>query len=198
MFSERTTLWLGTVIRRGKPLVGPALSVAVFLSTAPFAVFDFDPHHDGNLLEAAIGVQEGKALFKEVLTQYGPVTTWYLSLWVGVLPEHPAVALRASHLAMVLFTGLFLGDLGRVAPRSLRLTSGTTWSLSTVWLLTNDVFYGVAMLPWPSMVASFLTTAITYFVALAWSAKGRSPGISNMSLGLCSSLLNTNLSNPEF
>ena len=139
----------------------------VFGATLIFSFFDFDPHHDGYLLAAAIGVHEGNLLFRDVFTQYGPLTTWYQSLWIGLIPAYPAVALRASHLALVFGTALLLGDLGRITSKRYGLSSTLTWTLSLFWLLSNDVFYGVAMLPWSSMLATFMIVAITYLTVLA-------------------------------
>ncbi|MBR2873133.1 MAG: hypothetical protein IKB99_06525, partial [Lentisphaeria bacterium] len=45
-----TILWFGTMAR-----------------------FGFDPHHDGIMLGAAGAAAEGKLLFKEVFSQYGPL-----------------------------------------------------------------------------------------------------------------------------
>lgn len=154
--------------------------LAVFVATIPFAVFDFDPHHDGYLLAAAIAVNDGSVLFRDVFTQYGPITTWWQALWIGILPEQPVLALRASNLALIFITGILIGDLGRVAPQGTPLTSAGTWLIAILWLLTNDVFYGVAMHPWSSMISSFITISIAYVGALALRTRTQSVFGSNI------------------
>lgn len=142
---------------------GASYLVTVII-TAHFALFDFDVHHDGYMLATAIGVAEGKHLFSEVFTQYGPLTAWYQSLWVFFMQDHPALALRLSHLLLIIGSSLMMGALGRVAPKGTGLTPSITWPISLFWLLLNDVFYGVAMIPWPSMLATFLIVVANYLI----------------------------------
>ena len=86
------------------------LALSVFLAQFAyfglFARLDPEPHHDGVMLAAAIGVSEGKIPNKDVFTQYGPLTPLLQGMWLR-LTEPTLLSLR-------IFTSLLLAGCGLV------------------------------------------------------------------------------------
>lgn len=147
-------------------------SVAAFGLLSLFSVLDFDPHHDGVMLAPAIAVAEGLPLFSGAFSQYGPVTHWLHGTWLFFWPGAAAVGLRTLNSVLIVVTAHLLADLGRVAPKSWRVSSSWTFPLAWVWFLLNDVFLGVPMLPWSSVLASLILVTIVHLLA----RRSRLPG----------------------
>jgi len=117
----------------------PAAIVGFGFLTAlwPFARLDFDRHHDGYMLTAAIAHHTGLDLHREVAMQYGPLTTWTQELFLH-LPIAPAFALRIWTILLLAATAAIIADLGRVAPDSWRLNLWTSSGAAVVWALMCD------------------------------------------------------------
>lgn len=146
-------------------LANALLAIATCLALALFAFLDFDPHHDGVMLAPAIAVSEGKAVFSEVFSQYGPVSHWIHAAWLGIWPWGAAAGLRAFNVLAIGLTVFLVADVARVAPPAWGLHPKVFFVLGLVWALANDVFFGVPMLPWSSVVASAMLVSIAYLIA---------------------------------
>ena len=133
-------------------LTGIALfTVAI---TAPFAIRDPDPHHDGIQYGAALGVSEGLNIQSEVFSQYGPVTAWIhgMTLWL-VGPELIWIRLLHVFLVMgiafamylILYRTLRLNSLAALAPIAW-VASCPDWTVEQPYL---------QFWPWPSVLFDF-------------------------------------------
>ena len=129
------------------PLLILTLEIIYFLS---FARLDPEPHHDGVLLAAAIGVSEGKIPNKEVFTQYGPVTPLFQGLWLRFT--------EPSLLSLRIFTALLLAICGLVLFLILKsITNLYLASLVSIsWAVSYPFFILPINLPWASIIATLL------------------------------------------
>jgi hypothetical protein len=108
------------------------------------------------MLTAAIGHHAGLDLHREVAMQYGPLTTWTQELFLH-LPIAPAFALRIWTILLLAATAAIIADLGRIAPVSWRLNLWTSSGAAVAWVLMCDLWLGITLHPWSSVLAAFLT-----------------------------------------
>jgi hypothetical protein len=154
---------------------GPAAvgAFGALLLLLPFSRLDFDEHHDGYMVAQAIAVSEGLVAHSEVFAQYGPVAPWVQSLLVA-LPVGPVLAIRLGNAAFIALTVFLVADFGRVAPISWRISKRAAWLASATWLVLADVWFGVRMLPWSSVIVAFLVMGGLYAIAQSSSASSQS------------------------
>jgi hypothetical protein len=60
------------------------VGVMTFCIFYPFASIGIDSHHDGIMLKPAMDILSNQILFRESFTQYGALTTYIQSLFLGV------------------------------------------------------------------------------------------------------------------
>lgn len=143
-------------LRRVPWLPAAIAGLGAFALLVPFARLDFDPHHDGYVLAAAIGVHEGLHVHSDIFAQYGPVLPWLQGAAL-FLPFGPALDLRLLNAALLAVSVFLLADLGRVTPTSWPITKRTGWWAAVAWFLLSDIWLYSPMLPWSSTVAIVLT-----------------------------------------
>jgi len=158
-------------------VVAPLVGLSFFVLQLPFARFNFDSHHDGYMLAAAIAVRDGALIHRDVITQYGPITSLIHATWL-LLPLGPALALRIGTIVMNSLTAMLIADIGRVAPRAWGISQTASVAASLGWILLNDTYrpegimtWAVATLPWSSALATFFLTAASWLLAIG-SKKG--------------------------
>jgi hypothetical protein len=120
-----------------------------FAILSPFTSLDFDKHHDGYILGTAIGIDSGLAQFKEVFSQYGPISPVLNSLVVS-LSDQPMLNIRFLNIFLISLTSaLFVNTLKYISLKQnyFRVAAYLT---PVIWILTFDSIYGNAMLPWNS------------------------------------------------
>jgi len=143
------------------------LALSVFLAQFAyfglFARLDPEPHHDGVMLAAAIGVSEGKIPNKDVFTQYGPLTPLLQGMWLR-LTEPTLLSLR-------IFTSLLLAGCGLVLflilKSRLRLSLAVLVTFS--WAVSYPFFILPVNLPWASIFATLFTLIATLTLSSAKS-----------------------------
>jgi len=143
--------------------------------TLPLSFLDFDTHHDGVMVAPAVAVAEGVPLFSGVFSQYGPVTHWLHGMFLFIWPFGDALGLRIINTLLIAATAALMVDVARVAPERWKIRQRDLVVLSLLWILTNDVFIGVPMLPWSSVVASLTLVLIVWLFGSYESKLGR-PG----------------------
>ena len=141
-----------TMIRVMFPFLVLILELIYFLS---FARLDPEPHHDGVMLAAAIGVSEGKIPNKDVFTQYGPLTPLFQGIWLRFT--------EPSLLSLRIFTALLLAMCGLIL--FLILKSFTNLYLASLisisWAVSYPFFILPMNLPWASVIATlFILTSM--------------------------------------
>lgn len=126
------------------------LTAYIYFRAAPLQV---DPHHDGIILGAAIGVADGHSIHSGVFSQYGPLPA-LLQGAVLALTSRDMLALRNLTAIMCLAIGFALYRLALkfVHEHLAKLTSLFWLLVSTVWVTQ---FPG-ALLPWPSLISTLL------------------------------------------
>jgi hypothetical protein len=134
------------------PFLVLILELIYFLS---FARLDPEPHHDGVMLAAAIGVSEGKIPNKDVFTQYGPLTPLFQGIWLRFT--------EPNLLSLRIFTALLLAVCGLIL--FLILKSFTNLYLASLisisWAVSYPYFILPMNLPWASVIATlFILTSI--------------------------------------
>lgn len=129
-----------------------AISLLALVSAIPFALLDFDAHHDGLMATAAVAVRDGYRIHAEVFSQYGPVTSWLQGL-AATLISQPAVAIRILNVVAIAITAFAVAELGRRMPRAWPVSrSASRWAAFS-WIVVADYFLWVPMLPWSSVLA---------------------------------------------
>ena len=154
--------------------IAPTIGLAFFLIQIPFARLAFDSHHDGYMLAAAIGVKEGGVIHRDVISQYGPITTLAHSL-VLLLPFGSVLLLRLVTAFQLALTAALITDLGRVAPNTWSVRLSFTSSAVLAWIVLNDAWRGTAVLPWSSVTAGTLLAAAAWLIANG-SSRDLAPG----------------------
>lgn len=120
-------------------LIPLALFALEFLYFTYIHSWEVDPHHDGIMYTAAVGVYEGKIPHKDFFAQYGPVTPIIQGFWFRVTePTLFNLKLLTSLGLALVGTLLFFAVKRRVSVLSAAL-------LSICWTLTGP--FG---LPWSS------------------------------------------------
>ena len=140
------------MIRVMSPFLVLILELIYFVT---FAKLDPEPHHDGAMLAAAIGVSEGRIPNKEVFTQYGPLTPLFQGIWLRFT--------EPSLLSLRIFTALLLAICGLLL--FLILKSFTTLYLASLisisWAVSYPFFILPMNLPWASVIATlFVLTSM--------------------------------------
>jgi len=148
----------------GDRVAAVVMGAVTFAALVPVARIDFDRHHDGYMLAQAIAVHGGDAIQRDAFAQYGPVTPWLQSLAL-FLPIGPALSLRLLNVALISLSVFLMADFGHVAPTSWPWGRWTGFWAAGTWVVLADVWLGVAMLPWSSVLAGTLTIAMLYAAA---------------------------------
>lgn len=153
--------------------LGPSIKSSIFISVAafalfvPFALLDFDSHHDGYMLAQALSVNQGGLIFTDAFAQYGPGTPWFQSLFTSVFWQMPAVGIRLANVLVLSLTIFVMADFGRNMPDWWPVNNFSAKLAAIIWFITADVFYSVPMLPWSSALATLLALSTLYFVGRA-------------------------------
>jgi hypothetical protein len=116
---------------------------------AKLSILDFDGHHDGYILASAIGVSEGRILYRDVFWQYGPLQPYLLAALIKALPFlSPLIVVRLTGLVSILV--VFLVVLLQPTLRRQRKSEVLCMKLmvATLFLLLQDQYYGVPFLFW--------------------------------------------------
>ena len=133
---------------RKKVLRNIILFVVTVLWFGTMARFGFDAHHDGIMLGAAAAVAEGKLIFKEVFSQYGPLTIVIQSIPVWIFGAEDLVI----KFTTVFFYGLIAVLGTEIWERFLQRPFLWVW-YGCFFLLCP--FYLVPFHPWSSVYALF-------------------------------------------
>lgn len=157
-----------TLTRAAKGFSNPSVilgfsTLAVFLFMGRF---DFDGHHDGVMLAAAIAVSEGLSMHGQVYGHYGPITPWTQSLFLN-LPVSEAYALRVWIATHVALTAFFLSELGKILARQVGLSEWVGPIASMFWVLSSDSFANLRLLPWSSIQAGTLAVGFVLLLLKA-------------------------------
>ena len=158
---------------RGLP-TSLALGFLAAATALPFASLDFDRHHDGVMVAAAIAVRDGLLPNRDVFAQYGPVTPLLQGIWLRLFAE-PALGIRLLNVLLIAIAAFAMADLGRKAPKSWPISlSAGRWATVT-WIVLADHFLWVPALPWSSTVAATLQCLALLLIvrALHYSENGR-------------------------
>jgi len=119
------------------------LFVLEFFYLAYIHSWEVDPHHDGIVYTAAVGVYEGKVPNRDFFAQYGPVSPIIQGLWFR-LTEPTVWSLKIlTSLGLALIGALIYFGAKR------RLSSPTSSLLSICWVLSGP--FG---LPWSSVFST--------------------------------------------
>ena len=139
-------------------LIASALSAIAFIGNVKFAKFDFDPHHDGYVVAIAVAVRDHGVVFRDVFSQYGSVPAWLQGFWLRFFfLDQPALGLRILNVITISAIVFLLSLSGSNMPKNWHLKPWMGYFAAIAWLILNDVYTGVPMLPWPALIATFLT-----------------------------------------
>ena len=135
----------------------------VFLTTyfigSLFAPLNFDPHHQGLMMQGAMSFIEGQMLYRDVYYHYGPLTAilQYFSLVIG------GTSIYSLQIFTVLFYSLssvFLCLIwSRFLPTILVLLTYVCW-------LALSPYFIWMLLPWSSVIALFFLVLTSYLLIL--------------------------------
>lgn len=145
-------------------------SIVAFAVTAlvftPFAIRLVDQFHDGLMLKTALDLIDGRLLFRETFSIYGPLTPWMHAAALRFAGP-TLLTLKLSTVVLYAVTAaLLVATWARFLPIGLALLAWLVW-------LALPPFYqpSLALLPWPSVTA--LTFQALGLLALA--RLGRAP-----------------------
>lgn len=143
------------------------ISSFVFFVYFPFAKLDFDRHHDGLMVAIAIAASQGFKLGPEVDAGYGLVTAWIQGFFINLDIFGPLLTIRILNVIFISLIVFFMCDLSRVAPETWQINSSAMRLSAVTWILLCDLWVGVVMLPWPSVVVCAMVASALYFLAIA-------------------------------
>jgi hypothetical protein len=141
-----------------------AISVLAFGVALPFAHLDFDPHHDGVMVAAAVAVRDGAVIQRDAFAQYGPVTPIIQGFVLKFIHE-PVLGLRLVNVIAIAVVAFALADLGRRAPRYWPVSLSVGRWAALAWIAVADFFLWVPQLPWSSTIAAAILTLTLLFIA---------------------------------
>jgi hypothetical protein len=161
------------------PMLAFGITVLVF---APFAPHAIDPH-DGLMLKPALDVLSGQALYRDTMSQHGPLNT-YLQVGFLALLGPKLISLKIGTVVTYgLAAGLLAATWGRFLPPSL-----TALSL-LLWGALAHFYDGSAMYPWPSVNCLVFQAAGLFFLLKSTPNAGvlslAYPLLCGASAGLC-------------
>lgn len=61
--------------------------IVSYLVTLYFAVYGFEPHHDGFMFKTSLDVSRGMTMYKDTWSQYGGLTIWIQALFIRIFGE---------------------------------------------------------------------------------------------------------------
>jgi|LakMenEpi03Aug12_release.lakeMendotaPanAssembly.Ray.scaffolds.fasta_scaffold158424_2 hypothetical protein len=130
------------------------------------SILDFDGHHDAYVLASAIGVSEGRVLYRDIFWQYGPLQPYLLAVLIKALPFFsPLMVARLTGLALVLLT--FLVAILQPSLRTSKPNRIFEIKLITliIFLGLQDSYYGVPFLFWPNhLLIVFIALSVNQLV----------------------------------
>ena len=134
-----------------------ALVSYIYFRVAPLRA---DPHHDGVILSAAIGVSEGRDVLSQVFSQYGPLPPMVNSVFISVFGSQLLILRYFAAFQSLLLGVLIFANARRVSSNWVAVVLSLFWLFcSSVW---STAFPG-ALVCWPSMLASiFVLTGILF------------------------------------
>jgi hypothetical protein len=132
------------------------LSFLTFIFLIPFSRLDFDYHHDGYMLAQIIGIANGYEIHKEIFAQYGPVSPLVYSAFL-LLPLSPALSIRIGCVFLISIIVFLISDLGRKRISGFPISYKGTSLAAFIWILVCDAWWGVTILPWPSVISLLLS-----------------------------------------
>ena len=141
---------------------GLIFTVTVLVFSA-FGTLDFDSHHDGYVLGAAVAIRDGIAVHSGVHAQYGPIMPWTQALFLQ-LPLSEVLSLRIWSAIHLSGTAFVIASFGRVIPGELRLKPQHFWFASLSWVVSAPFLVSGFMLPWSSVQAAFTMTLSSYLL----------------------------------
>ncbi len=139
-------------------IVGHRSSLAVLagiVALGPFALLDFDLHHDGYMLAGAVALSDGGIVQNSAFMQYGPLFPALQSAALR-MPTQPTVALRILSLLIVLLTVAILARSGAGDPRWPVSHPGAFVGTLGWLLLADQPLMNIPFLPWVSGLMAFL------------------------------------------
>ncbi len=163
MYQKRNTSMYKSVLNYLRQYLLVIVLVIVFvfqiIKFVKLSILDFDGHQDGYILASAIGVSEGRVLYRDVFWQYGPLQPYFLATIIKVLPFFsPLMVARLTGVILVLLT--FLVALLQPSFSRKKLNQIVEIKLITLILLMGlqDSYYGVPFLFWPNHLLILLIT----------------------------------------
>ena len=130
-------------------LVGAAYAIALL----PFARLGVDPHHDGVMLHPALMVEREFVVHRDVLSQYGPLTSIVQAGFIFLLGPS-LLSIRVGSCILLACTGAVLLSLNR------RFFGTGIATVTMILSLCLTSFFSPTspMHPWPSDLMVFLVS----------------------------------------
>ena len=142
------------------------------------AFIDFDPHHDGILLAPVVGLLEGRSLYLEVFSQYGPIPAWLAAGFLFLFPGGDAIGLRILGVLLLGLSAFFIADSGRISNVAQRMPHSATITAALLWIFSWDGLLGTPLLTWSSLWASTILLSSLYLF-LRWTRSEERPVFSS-------------------
>lgn len=135
--------------------------VASFTVTFYFAMYGFDPHHDGFMFKTALDVSRGLTMYKDTYSQYGVLTIFIQAAFIKIFGEK-VWAIKVATVVMYVISYIALYFINR------KFLSRISAMFVCLVTLAMAPFYFWVFLPWSSVysLAFLLISAygvITYF-----------------------------------
>ncbi len=123
------------------------LFLVVWALLLPIAKRGLDPHHDGIMLKPALDVAEGKVLYRDSFSQYGPIPTWVQAWFIHIEGKKLLAIHHATVGCYALAAVLSFLILSEWLP--ILLSAG----LALLWLGLGHFLSEARFLPWSSAYA---------------------------------------------
>jgi 4-amino-4-deoxy-L-arabinose transferase-like glycosyltransferase len=158
--------------------VSKSLTMIAGIIAVTFAFFsqarlDPQPEHDGYMLATAIGVSEGQRLYVDIVSWYGPATTWLQSLAINILGAELLSIRYLSSLILTLTALVLFLVTKEISNTAYATLAAAIWvSFNPSWsVLPNDF---MPQLPWPSDLFSLaMITALGSYIRFVKTGKNQ-------------------------
>ncbi len=134
-----------------------------------FALIGVDPHHDGIMFKPALDVVQGRVLFKDTFSMYGPASILLQALAIKIAGQYLVVIRLLTALFYALLSLFLYMIWRRFMPRWLAFFSCMVWLLMSHFFIKDP---SIILFPWSTVYATF-TVVLSLYLLFLYLDRGR-------------------------
>lgn len=165
MAGKENFLELKSSVKRGRVFPSLALTALTAVGLSVHIQRQFDLHHTGLLATKLVAVGQSFEMHSEIFSQYGPLLTWLQAPFL-LLGFSPVVTLHLWAVIATSTTVFLIGDLGRIAPGTWKISQGASLTAAAIWVVLDPTWRTGFLNAWSSLLVALMFSTSLYFLAL--------------------------------